>query len=94
MEKTVSHPGKIFINKLKASGVTQSDAALAMGIDPSKLSRYLAGKTALSVDLAKRFSVYFGLDFHAVIAWQADYELGSLPAETYSLINPLSNNHE
>lgn len=94
MEKTVNHPGTIFIQKLKASGTTQNDAAHAMGIDPSKLSRYLAGKSALSVDLAKRFSVYFELDFLTVIGWQAEYELSALPAEPYILIKPLSDIHE
>ncbi|NEG94071.1 helix-turn-helix transcriptional regulator [Leclercia adecarboxylata] len=90
----MTFPGKRFSNALKASGKTQDDAAYEMGISPSKLSRYLTQKLPLSVDLAKRFSVYFGVDFLTIISEQAEYELQSLPAESFTLIKPLSDKNE
>lgn len=89
MHKIPQHPGTCIADILIRHGVKRCDAAAAMGIQESTLSRYCAGKMTLSVDLAKKISVYLSLSPTELLSKQAEYELSLLKAEHYNHIKPL-----
>lgn len=89
MHKITQHPGAHIAAILARHDVKRRDAAAAMGIQESTLSRYCAGKMTLSVDLAKKISVYLSLCPAELLSRQAEYELSLLEAEHYKHIKPL-----
>ena len=56
------HPGEILLEEfLKPLGISQSELAKDIGVQPRRISEIVQGKRAISADTALRLSRYFCL---------------------------------
>ena len=56
----VFHPGEFLKEELDERGVSQKDAASALGISPQFLSDVINGRRGVSTELARRLGKYLG----------------------------------
>lgn len=70
------HPGEFIVEVyLEPNQISVREAAAALGVSPSTLSRLLNGATAVSPIMALRLSKAFGRSPESWLAMQANYDL-------------------
>ncbi|PQQ23532.1 HigA family addiction module antitoxin [Photorhabdus hindustanensis] len=74
----ISHPGEIIARDLKDMGVSGRRFALNIGVTPATISRFLAGKTALTPSLAIRIAAALGSTPEFWLRLQSAYDLRQL----------------
>lgn len=74
----ISHPGEIIARDLEDMGVTGRRFALNIGVTPATVSRFLAGKTALTPSLAIRIAAALGSTPEFWLRLQSTYDLRQL----------------
>ncbi|HGN0870237.1 addiction module HigA family antidote [Providencia alcalifaciens] len=74
----ISHPGKIIARDLEDMGVSGRRFALNIGVTPATVSRFLAGKTALTPSLAIRIAAALGSTPEFWLRLQSAYDLRQL----------------
>lgn len=89
MPESQKFPALRIRQMLDECGISQTEAAAHLSVSASTLCRVLTGKQPLSVDMAKRLSVYCGLSPLDLMAEQAAFDLGRLAAGDYDNIKPM-----
>ena len=74
----ISHPGEIIARDLEDMGVSGRRFALNIGVTPATISRFLAGKTALTPPLAIRIAAALGSTPEFWLRLQTAYDLRQL----------------
>jgi len=74
----VSHPGEIIARDLEDMGISGRRFALNIGVTPATVSRFLAGKTALTPSLAIRIAAALGSTPEFWLRLQSAYDLRQL----------------
>ena len=73
------HPGEIleeeFLKPLKASGLTASSLANAIGVPPNRITAIIKGQRGITGDTAVRLSEFFGNTAKFWMNLQASYDL-------------------
>ena len=70
------HPGEILQEEfLEPMGLSQSRAALAMGVHPRRINEIVLGKRGITADTALRLAKFFGTSAELWLGLQKDYEL-------------------
>lgn len=93
MNRPPIHPGEILAEELTETGVHPSELARQLNVPPSRISRVLNGKSAISGDTALRLGHWFGnsaqfwLNLQAaydlrLVEQQAGAEIGALPTRS------------
>lgn len=75
---TISHPGTIIARDLEDMGISGRRFAQNIGVTPATVSRFLAGKTALTPSLAIRISAALGSTPEFWLRLQSIYDLRQL----------------
>jgi antitoxin HigA-1 len=68
------HPGGFVLELIKSYGLTKVKAAELLGVERAGFSHTLAGKYAVTADLAYKLEALTGVDADLLIAMQAAYE--------------------
>ncbi|EAS3780359.1 TPA: HigA family addiction module antidote protein [Salmonella enterica] len=74
----ISHPGEIIARDLEDMGISGRRFALNIGVTPATVSRFLAGKTALTPSLAIRIAAALGSTPEFWLRLQSAYDLRQL----------------
>ncbi|BAN99966.1 HTH transcriptional regulator (plasmid) [Plautia stali symbiont] len=74
----ISHPGEIIARDLEDMGISGRRFALNIGVTPATVSRFLAGKTALTPALAIRIAAALGSTPEFWLRLQSAYDLRQL----------------
>lgn len=74
----VSHPGEMIARDLEDLGISGRRFALNIGVTPATVSRFLAGKTALTPQLAIRIAAALGSTPEFWLRLQCAYDLRQL----------------
>lgn len=74
----ISHPGEIIARDLEDMGISGRRFALNIGVTPATVSRFLAGKTALTPSLAIRIAAALGSTPEFWLRLQSIYDLRQL----------------
>lgn len=75
MLKNPSHPGEILREDvLPYYGVSPTQAAITLGIEPAQLDLILAGQAPLSRDLAERIEAEWGVSAELMVNVQRNYD--------------------
>lgn len=74
----ISHPGEVIARDLADMGVSGRRFALNIGVTPATVSRFLAGKTALTPALAIRIAAALGSTPEFWLRLQSAYDLRQL----------------
>lgn len=75
MTRPAIHPGELLADELEEIGVSASELARQINVPPSRLSKILSGKQAITGDTALRLGHWFGSSAQFWINLQANYEL-------------------
>ena len=68
------HPGVMVQRELDYLRLTQSDAAVKLGIKPESLNRIIKGHSPVTPDFALRMERAFQLNAEMLLKWQAGYD--------------------
>ncbi|WP_338885409.1 MULTISPECIES: HigA family addiction module antitoxin [Xenorhabdus] len=74
----ISHPGEIVARDLADMGISGRRFANNIGVTPATISRFLAGKTALTPSLAIRIAAALGSTPEFWLRLQSAYDLRQL----------------
>ncbi|EBE0674064.1 HigA family addiction module antidote protein [Salmonella enterica] len=74
----ISHPGEIIARDLEDMGISGRCFALNIGVTPATVSRFLAGKTALTPAMAIRIAAALGSTPEFWLRLQSAYDLRQL----------------
>lgn len=72
--KTPPHPGRGLKGDFDALGLSVAEAANALGISRSQLTRVVGGKYAISAEIALRLEIVIGSSAEAWLRLQAAYD--------------------
>ena len=75
MSRPPIHPGEILADELTEAGIHPSALARQLNVPPSRISRILNGKQAITGDTALRLGHWFGNTAQFWINLQSAYEL-------------------
>lgn len=75
MSRPPIHPGEILAEELIETGVHPSELARQLNVPPSRISRVLNGKSAITGDTALRLGHWFGNSAQFWLNLQAAYDL-------------------
>ena len=82
------HPGEVLQEEfLEPMGLSQSRAALAMGVHPRRINEIVLGKRGITADTALRLAKFFGTSAELWLGLQKDYELDVATDEVGDLID-------
>ncbi|MHB1461347.1 MAG: HigA family addiction module antitoxin [Armatimonadota bacterium] len=70
----ILHPGVMVLRELDYLRLTQSDAAVKLGIKPESLNRIIKGHSPVTPDFALRMERAFQLNAEMLLKWQAGYD--------------------
>jgi len=76
--KYPSHPGEIIETGLEELGVTVSAAAGKLGVSRQHLHNIIAGKSAVTAEMAMRLEQGFGSTAEFWLRLQANYDLAQI----------------
>jgi antitoxin HigA-1 len=74
MMHTQSHPGRLIAADIEALGFSVSEAAKAFGITRQQLHKIIAGKSAISTEMALRLELGIGGSAQSWLKMQAAYD--------------------
>ncbi|ECV2982442.1 HigA family addiction module antidote protein [Salmonella enterica] len=77
-QSKISHPGEIIARDLEDMGISGRRFALNIGVTPATVSRFLAGKTALTPAMAIRIAAALGSTPEFWLRLQSAYDLRQL----------------
>src|ERR1039458_1822107 len=84
--KNPPHPGIVVLQEcIEPSGLTITDAAVALGVTRNTLSELLNGKRGISPEMAVRISKVFGGTEEGWLAQQAQYDLAKVGRDHLNL---------
>lgn len=75
MSRPPIHPGEILAEELTETGVHPSELTRQLNVPPSRISRVLNGKSAITGDTALRLGHWFGNSAQFWLNLQAAYDL-------------------
>ena len=75
MSRTPIHPGEILGDELREIGLSHEALARDIGVSGSTVSRIVAGKQAITADMALRLAHWFGSSPQLWINLQTQYDL-------------------
>ena len=77
--KNPPHPGLVVLQEcIEPTGLTNTDAAAALGVTRNTLSELVNGKRGISPEMAVRISQVFGGTEEGWLIQQAQYDLAQL----------------
>ena len=84
--KNPPHPGIVVLQEcIEPSGLTITDAAVALGVTRNTLSELLNGKRGISPEMAVRISKVFGGTEEGWLAQQDQYDLAQVRRDRLKL---------
>lgn len=75
MLKNILHPGEFLKEELEERGLTQSDLATHIGVEPGVINVICNGRRGISAAMAKKLAVAFGTTPELWMNLQTSYEL-------------------
>jgi addiction module HigA family antidote len=79
--KNPPHPGSVVLRQcVEPRGLTITDAAAALGVTRTTLSKLVNEKRGISPEMAVRLSKVFGGSAESWLVQQAQYDLAHVPA--------------
>ena len=75
MSRPPIHPGEILADELAETGIHPSELARQINVPPSRISRILNGRSAITGDTALRLGHWFGNTAQFWLNLQSAYEL-------------------
>ncbi len=73
--KNPPHPGLLIADVLESLNISQADAAAASGVSSSAICRVIAGKSAVSAEMAVRLQKTLHLNAELLMKMQTCYSL-------------------
>jgi antitoxin HigA-1 len=83
--KNPPHPGELVGDNLDELGVSVADAAKALGVSRQQLHNVIAGRYAISPEMAVRLEKALGSTADAWLGMQMNYDLAQIQAKASSL---------
>jgi addiction module HigA family antidote len=84
--KNPPHPGIVVLQEcIEPSGLTITDAAVALGVTRNTLSELVNGKRGISPEMAVRISKVFGGTEEGWLVQQAQYDLAQVRRDRLNL---------
>ena len=83
--KNPPHPGQMIGDSLEEMGVSISEAAKALGVTRQQLHNIIAGRCAITPEMAFRFEKALGSTADAWLRMQANYDLAQIRARSASI---------
>jgi addiction module HigA family antidote len=76
--KDPPHPGELIGDSIEELGLSISEAARGLGITRQQLHNVIAGRSAVSPEMAVRFEKAFGSTADAWLRMQSNYDLAQI----------------
>ncbi|WP_424973325.1 HigA family addiction module antitoxin [Dinoroseobacter sp. S76] len=73
-----AHPGEVIKSDIECLGITMTDAAAALGIDKSMLSRVINGHSAVTAEMALRLESVIGGTAEHYLRMQNAYDMAQV----------------
>lgn len=89
MSRPPIHPGEILTEELTETGIQPSELARQLNVPPSRISRIMNGKSAITGDTALRLGHWFGNSAQFWLNLQSAYELRLAEQQTGTEIEAL-----
>jgi antitoxin HigA-1 len=83
--KNPPHPGELIGDSLDEMGITVSDAAKGLGISRQQLHSIIAGRAAITPEMAVRLEKALGSTADTWLRMQMSYDLARIRASASSL---------
>jgi antitoxin HigA-1 len=83
--KNPPHPGELIRDNLDEIGITVTDAAKALGISRQQLHNIIAGRYAISPEMAVRLEKGLGSTAGTWLRMQMNYDLAQIRARASSI---------
>jgi addiction module HigA family antidote len=83
--KNPPHPGEMIGDSLEEIGISISDAAKALGITRQQLHNLIAGRCAITAEMAFRLEKALGGGADVWLRMQANYDLAQIRARAASI---------
>jgi len=83
--KNPPHPGEMIGDSIDEMGVSIVDAAKALGVTRQQLHNVIAGRSAISPEMAIRLEKALGSTADAWLRLQANYDLAQVRAKSASI---------
>jgi len=75
MARTAIHPGELLADELEERGVKPAHLAEALGVNPSNVSRIIAGTQSVTAEMSLLLGAYFGQSDDVWLNLQKLYDL-------------------
>lgn len=83
--KNPPHPGELIGDSLEEMGVSISEAAKGLGVTRQQLHNVIAGRSAISPEMAFRLEKALGSTADAWLRMQANYDLAQIRARAAAI---------
>ena len=83
--KNPPHPGEMIGDSIDEMGVSIVDAAKALGVTRQQLHNVIAGRCAISPEMAIRFEKALGSTADTWLRMQANYDLAQVRSKAVSI---------
>jgi antitoxin HigA-1 len=89
--KNPPHPGGVVLRQcIEPSGLTITDAAIALGVTRNTVSELVNGKRGISPEMAVRLAKVFGGTEDGWLVQQAQYDLAQVRRESFKNLKRLA----
>jgi len=83
--KNPPHPGEMIGDSIEEMGLSVSEAARGLGVTRQQLHNVIAGRSAISPDMAFRLEQALGSSADAWLRMQADHDLAKIRARATAI---------
>lgn len=80
--KNPVHPGELIADALEELGLSAAEAAKGLGVSRQQLHNVIAGRSAVSAEMAYRLEKALGSTAQTWLSMQVNYDLAQIMAKT------------
>lgn len=83
--KNPVHPGELIADALEELGLSVAEAAKGLGVSRQQLHNVIAGRSAVSAEMAYRLEKALGSTAQTWLSMQVNYDLAQIMAKTEAI---------
>jgi len=83
--KNPVHPGELIADALEELGLSVAEAAKGLGVSRQQLHNIIAGRSAVSAEMAYRLEKALGSTAQTWLSMQVNYDLAQIMAKTEAI---------
>ena len=83
--KNPVHPGQLIADALEELGLSVAEAAKGLGVSRQQLHNIIAGRSAVSAEMAYRLEKALGSTAQTWLSMQVNYDLAQIMAKTEAI---------